>query len=89
MDRPTDGLEAEFAFHREREFANQLARVRGNHRRADNVIRAFANMDTYEAFCFAIENRAVHFTQLLRERVHFDAYLSGLLLVKTDVGDFR
>ena len=46
-------------------------------------------MDAHEALGLAIENRAVHLAQLLRECFDLDALGLRVLFVKADVGDFR
>jgi len=66
-----------------------IARMRRHHRCANDFIRTLANVDAHEAFCFAVENRAVFLAQLLREGVHSNALFFRLPFVKTDVSDFR
>ena len=67
MNCCADGLEAEVALHCQGEFANQIARVRRDHRRTDNLIRAFANVNPHEPFGLLIQNGAVHFAHFDRD----------------------
>ena len=68
---------------------NQIASVAGDDRRADDLVAAFSHVNLDKPFVFAVEDRAVVVPQMLNIRVDCHSAIGRLMLVQTDVGDFR
>ena len=89
MDRPGDRLRSGAGFHRNRKLADHVAGMGRDDRGAENLVRALLNVDPREPFVFAVENRAIHFVELVRVGFDLHAFLLRILLVHPDMGDFR
>ena len=87
MDHPRERAEPDLTGHRDRDLGDHVARMRGDDRRAEDLIALLGHVHLDEPLRLAVEDRAVDFLEALDERADRDAALLGVALGEPDVRD--
>ena len=89
MDGGGERLQSQAGFHDEGEFADHVARMGRDNRRAHNLIRALLNVNPREPFVLPVENRTINLIKFVGVGFDLDAFLSRILFIHPDMRDFR
>src|SRR5258708_7134613 len=82
-----DALEADAVGHRERQFADHLARVAGADRGSEDAVAALPKVNLDQPFRLPVEQRAVDVLELLNDRVDFQTFIARVFFIEPDMGD--
>ena len=75
--------------HQHGELADHLPRVGRDDSGAQNLVGTLPDVNPGKPFVLTVQNRAVHFLQLVREGFHLPALGLGVGFVEADMGDLR
>ena len=89
MNGPGQGAEPQAADHGQGQFRDHFAGVAGYNRCAQNGIGAGLGMDFHKAVGIAFEHGPVYLAHLLAKGLDGKALLFRLMLIQTDMRDFR
>ena len=67
----------------ENDYKDHIAVVASHDRRADNLVRAFLDVNFCETVVFAFENREIHVAEVLHIDIDFDSLFLGFMFVQS------